>query len=87
MPSATLVAQAGSSFAWPSTDTRQIRQLPTVGSLGYQHSVGMSTMPAARAASRIVCSASAVTLRPLTVSVGMKRKISRRRGGRPAVDA
>src|SRR2546427_13131513 len=59
MPSATLVAHAGSSFAWPSTDTRQMRQLPTMGSLGYQHSVGMS-IPAARGASRIVASAVAV---------------------------
>src|SRR5207245_2177319 len=54
IPPATLVAQAGSSLACPSTDTRQIRQLPTIGSFGYQQSVAMSATPPARAASRIV---------------------------------
>jgi len=49
-----------------------MRQLPTMGSLGYQHSVGMS-MPAARAASRIVASAFAVRVRPLMARVGIVR--------------
>ena len=53
IPSAACVAQDATNFGFPSTDTRQIRQLPTTGSLGYQHSVGTS-MSAARAASRIV---------------------------------
>src|SRR6266571_2316407 len=70
MPSATLVAHAGSSLGWPSTDTRQMRQLPTIGRVGYQQSVGIS-MPAARAASRIVLPSSALSLRPSIVSVAM----------------
>ena len=72
MPSATFVAHAGSNLGCPSTDTRQMRQLPTMGSLGYQHSVGIS-MPAARAASRIVASAFAVRVRPLMARVGIVR--------------
>src|SRR2546430_3724102 len=39
IPSAPLVAQAGTSFACPSTETRQMRQLPTLGRLGYQQRV------------------------------------------------
>ena len=49
-----------------------MRQLPTMESLGYQHSVGMS-MPAARAASRIVASAVAVSVRPLMARLGIVR--------------
>src|SRR2546423_8425543 len=55
-----------------------------MGSLGYQQSVGMSAIPAARAASRIVRSASAVTRRPLIVTLTMDGKISRRGGRLPA---
>ena len=49
-----------------------MRQFPTTGSLGYQHNVGMSVMPAARAASRIVWSGGAVTLRPLMTTLVMR---------------
>jgi len=70
IPSATLVAHAGMSFAWPSTETRQIRQLPTVESFGYQHKVGIS-MPAPRAASRMVCPSSALSVRPSIFSAGI----------------
>src|SRR6266704_352068 len=49
-------------------------QFPTSGSLGYQHRVGMSAIPAARAASRIVCSGSAETGLPLMVRVAMLRE-------------
>ncbi len=58
------------SFPWPSTDTRQMRQFATVVSLGYQQSVGIS-MPALRAASRIVAPASNSTGVPLIFMVGM----------------
>ena len=47
-----------------------MRQLPTFGSFGYQHRVGTS-MPIARAASRIVAPSRTVTSLPLTVRVGM----------------
>ena len=68
MPSATFVAHAGISLACPSTETRQMRQLPTIGSVGYQQSVGIS-MPDARAASRIVLPSSVLSLRPSIVIV------------------
>ncbi len=70
MPSAAGVAQAGSSFPWPSTETRQMRQLPTVGSFGYQQRVGIST-PCARAASRMVSPSAIGTDCPLIVSEGI----------------
>src|SRR5690348_7087797 len=70
MPSAAAVAQAGRSFGWPVTETRQMRQLPTVGSFGYQQSVGTS-IPAARAASRIVAPGSKGIARPFTLRVGI----------------
>src|SRR5688572_16547820 len=71
MPSSAIAAQAAVSFGAPATETRQIRQLPTIGSFGYQHSVGTS-IPRARAASRIVAPAATVTERPLMVSVGIE---------------
>ena len=64
------MAQAGSSLFWPWTETRQIRQLPTMGSLGYQQSVGMS-IPTVRAASRMVAPGSKGMDLPLTVRVGI----------------
>src|SRR5678816_559891 len=70
MPSAALVAHEGTSLAWPSTATRQMRQFPTMGSLGYQQSVGM-LRPALRAASRMVAPSLKATWRPLRVMVGM----------------
>src|SRR6266852_410344 len=73
MPSATLVAHAGISFAWPSTETRQMRQLPTIGRVGYQQRVGIS-MPAFRAASRIVWPSDALRERPSTLRLGMPDK-------------
>ena len=66
--SADFVAHAGISLACPSPETRQMRQLPTIGSVGYQQSVGIS-MPDARAASRIVWPSSALSLRPSIVIV------------------
>src|SRR6187402_1299530 len=71
MPSAAAVAHAATSFGAPSTCTRQIRQLPTTGSFGYQHNVGTS-IAIDRAASRMVDPAGTVTERPSIVSVGMK---------------
>src|SRR6476619_644144 len=71
IPSAAAVAHAGTSFGAPSTCTRQIRQLPTTGSFGYQQSVGTS-IASERAASRIVDPAGTETVRPSIVSVGMK---------------
>src|SRR3989442_14137654 len=49
-----------------------LRQFPTTESLGYQHSVGMSAIPATRAASRIVWSGWAVTVRPLMTRLVMR---------------
>src|SRR6266704_4115636 len=74
MPSATLVAQAGSNLGCPSTETRQMRQLQTIGSLGYQQRVGLS-IPTDRAASRRVASAPVVIARPSIVMVGMREKM------------
>src|SRR3954451_93347 len=71
MPSAAGVAHAGSSLFCPFTDTRQIRQFPTIGSLGYQQSVGIST-PAVLPASRIVSPGWKETVLPLRVRVGMR---------------
>src|SRR5437899_4933875 len=70
MLSAVFVAHAGMRLAWTSTETRQMRQLPTMGSLGYQQRVGIS-MPAVRAASRIVWSGVAVMDRPSIRSCGI----------------
>src|SRR5688572_5948003 len=70
MPSAAEVAHDATSFGEPSTFTRQIRQLPTTGSFGYQHSVGTS-IASARAASRMVDPSGTETVRPSMVSVGM----------------
>src|SRR5690348_13657651 len=70
MPSSAFAAQAGMSFGFPATETRQMRQFPTMGSLGYQQRVGTST-PVARAASRIVEPSGTDTCCPLIVSVGM----------------
>src|SRR5688500_5449704 len=70
IPSAASVAHAAVSFGAPSTDTRQMRQLPTTGSSGYQHSVGIS-MPAERAASSIVAPAAAAIAFPSIVSVSI----------------
>ena len=58
------------AFRCPSTETRQMRQLPTVGSFGYQQSVGTST-PCARAASRMVSPSAIGTGCPLIVSEGI----------------
>src|SRR2546428_11441501 len=69
MPSATLVAQAGISLPWPSTETRQMRQLPTIGSLGYQQRAGIS-IAAFRGASRMGCPSFAVNARPSIFTVG-----------------
>ncbi len=77
MPSAAAVAHAATNFGAPSTCTRQIRQLPTTGSFGYQHNVGTS-IASARAASRIVDPAGTVTERPSIVSVGIKTDSSMR---------
>ena len=76
IPSDTGVAHAGRSFSLPATDTRQIRQFPTVGSLGYQHSVGICT-PAARAASRMVLSWSTAKRLPSIVTFGMGKNMER----------
>src|SRR5690606_30912602 len=70
MPSTAAVAQDGTSFPWPATDTRQTRQLPTLGSFGYQQSVGTSIL-APRATSRIVAPGSKERDWPLIESVGM----------------
>jgi hypothetical protein len=70
MPSVAFVAQAATSFGFPSTDTRQIRQFPTVGSFGYQHNVGTSTF-SERAASSMVAPSGAVTAVPSIVSFGI----------------
>ena len=70
IPSVIFVAQAGRSLGEPSTETTQIRQLPAIGSLGYQHSVGIS-IPAARAASRIVAPSGASIERPSSCSLGI----------------
>ena len=77
IPSAAAVAHEATSFGAPSTCTRQIRQLPTTGSFGYQHSVGTS-IASARAASSMVDPAGTVTDRPSIVSVGMKTDSSKR---------
>src|SRR5450432_616746 len=69
-PSAACVAHDATSLGVPSTETRQMRQFPTIGSFGYQHSVGTAT-PIDRAASRIVVPSGTVTSRPSIVSVGM----------------
>ncbi len=58
----------------PATLTRQIRQLATLGSLGYQQRVGIST-PAVRAASRIVAPGSKATGAPFKVKVGMAIRV------------
>src|SRR5688572_14393912 len=80
MPSAACAAQAATSFGFPSTDTRQIRQFPTVGSFGYQHSVGTSTL-SERAASRMVAPSGAVTATPSIVSFGIQpRRVSLAQG-------
>src|SRR3982750_552416 len=79
MPSAAAVGHDATSFGGPSTRTRQIRQFPTTGSFGYQHSVGTS-IAIARAASRMVDPSGTVTERPSIVSVGMKTDSSRRTG-------
>src|SRR5678816_970229 len=76
MPSAAAVAHAATSFGAPSTCTRQILQLPTTGSFGYQHNVGTS-IASARAASRMVDPAGTVMERPSIVSVGMSSGPSR----------
>ena len=77
IPSAAAVAHEATSLGDPSTCTRQIRQLPTTGNFGYQHSVGTS-IAIARAASRMVDPSGTVMERPSIVSVGMTRT---RRGG------
>src|SRR3569623_829423 len=69
-PSAASVAHDATSLGVPSTDTRQMRQLPTMGSFGYQQSVG-TARPIARVASRIVVPSGTVTSRPSIVSVGI----------------
>src|SRR6476661_2292238 len=79
MPSAAAVAHDATSFGAPSTCTRQIRQFPTTGNFGYQHSVGTS-IAIARAASRMVDPSGTVTERPSIVSVGMKTDSSKRTG-------
>src|SRR5687768_15684904 len=71
MPSVAWVAHDATSFGLPSTDTRQIRQLPTVGSFGYQHNVGTSTF-SERAASRMVAPSGAETTTPSIVSFGIQ---------------
>src|SRR3970282_481508 len=82
IPSVILVAQAGRSLAWPSTDTTQMRQFPAIGSLGYQHNVGISR-PASRAALRIVEPSGGLTVRPLMVAEGIGWKLaSGLRGGK-----
>src|SRR5918993_792090 len=77
MPSEAAVAHEATSFDWPSTCTRQIRQLPTTGSFGYQHKVGTS-IASARAASRMVDPSGTETVRPSMVSVGMMTGSSKR---------
>src|SRR6185436_3371357 len=68
MPSAAWAAHAAWSLGFPATLTRQMRQDPTVGSLGNQHNVGTSA-PDPRAASRMVDPSGTVTVRPSMVRV------------------
>src|ERR1041385_318345 len=79
MPSAAGVPQAGMSLGIPSTETRQMRQLATLGSFGYQQRVGMS-IPRARAASRIVAPGSKGSWVPFRVKLDMEESFRPKRG-------
>src|SRR5262249_25592227 len=70
IPSVAGVPQEGTSFGCPWTETRQIRQLATLVSLGYQQRAGIST-PAARAALRIVAPGSKGIVLPFRVKLGI----------------
>ena len=68
MPSVRGVVQAGRSFGFFSTSTRQTRQAPLGGRAGWSHSDGIR-MLLARAACRMVTPGSEVISRPLMTAL------------------